>query len=252
MESLLDLTGHTALITGATGGIGADIARTLGAAGARIVLHFNTDKKAAEALAETLGQAYIVRANLAKPKQICDMIADLAAHNLTPDLLVNNAGVQTVSSILAADKDIWREINKVNLEAVYALTKAVSQVLIDTGRNGAIVNVASIEGLDPAEGHAHYAASKAALLMYTRAAALELGPKNIRVNAVAPGLIARPNIEKDWPDGVERWRKRAPLGRLGTGADVASAILYLLSPAALWISGHTLVVDGGMSAQNRW
>ncbi len=252
MNKLLDLTDRTALITGATGGIGAEIARMLCHAGARIVLHFNTDRAAAESLASELGGAEIVRANLAKPKQIKDMIADLDAHGLAPDLLVNNAGVQTVSSILKASKDIWREINKVNLESVYALTKAVSKALIAQGREGAIVNIASIEGMDPAEGHAHYAAAKAALLMYTRAAALELGPKGIRVNAVAPGLIDRPGIEKDWPEGVARWRDRAPLGRLGTGADVAAAVLYLLSPAAMWISGHTLVVDGGMSAQNRW
>jgi len=120
------------------------------------------------------------------------------------------------------------------------------------GRSGAIVNVASIEGSDPAVGHAHYATSKAGVLMFTRAAALEYGEYSIRVNAVSPGLIRRERIETGWPDGVKRWKSKAPLQRLGEAADVADAVLFLLSPAARWISGANLVVDGGMSAVSRW
>jgi NAD(P)-dependent dehydrogenase (short-subunit alcohol dehydrogenase family) len=114
------------------------------------------------------------------------------------------------------------------------------------------VNIASIEGLDPAAGHAHYASSKAGLIMFTRAAALEYGPRGIRVNSVSPGLIDREGLERDWPEGVARWKRRVPLGRLGTPNDVADAVLFLLSPAARWISGANLVVDGGMSAQSKW
>ena len=117
---------------------------------------------------------------------------------------------------------------------------------------GAIVNIASIEGMDPAKGHAHYATSKAGMLMMTRAAALEYGEANVRVNAVSPGLIDRQGLVEDWPDGVERWMRRAPLQRLGLPNDVADAVLFLLSPAARWISGANLVVDGGMSAVSRW
>jgi 3-oxoacyl-[acyl-carrier protein] reductase len=167
-------------------------------------------------------------------------------------LLVNNAGVQTLGSVVDAGEDVWTDINNVNLGGPYALTKFISTAWIAKNIGGAIVNITSIEGLDPAAGHAHYAASKAALIMYTRACALELGAYNIRVNAVAPGLIERGGIENDWPEGVARWQDRAPLTRLGTGDDVANAVLFLLSPAAVWISGNTLTVDGGMSAQNRW
>ena len=101
-------------------------------------------------------------------------------------------------------------------------------------------------------GHAHYATSKAGLIMFTRAAALEYGPRGVRVNCVSPGLVDRAGLADDWPDGVGRWQERVPLGRLGTAKDVADAVLFLLSPAARWISGTNLVVDGGMSAQSRW
>ena len=120
------------------------------------------------------------------------------------------------------------------------------------GRPGAIVNIASIEGLQPADGHSHYAASKAAVLMHTRAAALELGRHGIRVNAVAPGLIERVDLAADWPDGVRRWQSACPLGRLGQPDDVADAVLFLASDAARWITGATLVVDGGMLTRSTW
>ncbi len=123
---------------------------------------------------------------------------------------------------------------------------------IGRGDGGAIVNVASIEGLQPAAGHSHYAASKAAVIMHTRAAALELGAQRIRVNAVAPGLIDRAGLADAWPDGVGRWLAACPLERLGTTEDVADAVLFLLSDAARWITGTTLVVDGGMLARPTW
>jgi len=252
VSDLLDLTGHTALVTGAGGGIGSSIARKLADAGARVVLHYNSSKTGVENLANEIGAERVISCDLSKPAKVKAMINTLVSEDRTPDLLVNNAGIQTVASLLDADEQVWQDINKVNLGGVYALTKYVANALVVEKRSGAIVNIASIEGLDPAEGHAHYAASKAAVLMYTRASALELGPHNIRVNAVAPGLISRPDIEEDWPDGVERWRARAPLTRLGTGEDVANAVLFLLSPAGVWISGNTLQVDGGMGAQNRW
>lgn len=258
VPNLLHLNGHTALVTGAGGGLGAAIAKTLAAAGARVILHYNTAQADVEKLRHEISVGdcvhHTVQCDVSKPDDVYDMINTLAGKDCLPDLLVNNAGVQghTVSPLLEAGAEIWNDINDVNLGGVYALTRSVAGALIKAGRGGAIVNIASIEGLDPAAGHAHYAASKAALIMYTRACALELGIHNIRVNAVAPGLISRPGIENDWPEGVQRWRSRAPLSRLGRGEDIANGVLFLLSPAAVWISGNTLCVDGGMSAQNRW
>jgi len=137
-----------------------------------------------------------------------------------------------------------------NLDGPFLVVQRAARAWGNGG--GAIVNIASIEGSDPVTGHAHYATSKAGLLMFTRAAALEYGAHGIRVNCVSPGLIDHEALADDWPDGVERLRQRAPLGRLGTAKDVADAVLFLLSPAARWISGTNLVVDGGMSAQSRW
>lgn len=252
MDAILDLSGSTALVTGASGGIGADIARTLAKAGAKLILHCSHEAARLDGLSQEIGAARAIACDISKQSNVNAMMADLAAENLRPNLLVNNAGVQTLGAIMDMNEYEWEHINAVNLGGVYALTKAMSGALIAAGQAGAIVNIASIEGVDPAQDHAHYAASKAALLMYTRASALELGAHNIRVNAVAPGLTAREGIESDWPDGVARWQSRAPLSRLGTGEDVANAVLFLLSPAAVWISGNTLTVDGGMSAQSRW
>ena len=113
-------------------------------------------------------------------------------------------------------------------------------------------SISSIEGSRPAAGHSHYATSKSALIMATRAAALELGAHGIRVNSVSPGLVNREGLGDDWPEGVERWRRAAPLGRLGEPEDIADAVAFLVSPAAGWITGHDLVIDGGMSAVPGW
>ncbi len=243
----MNLEGEVVLVTGASGNIGQGIARRLGAAGASVIAHYNSDARAAEQLIAEMGSGSIIHADLTDTRSIDKMLA-----STMPTLLVNNAAAQDVTELADLDADEWRRVMATNLDAAFLATQRCANAWRQTGAGGAVVNIASIEGSDPAPGHAHYATSKAGLLMFTRAAALEYGSSGIRINAVSPGLIDRDGLAADWPDGVERWLERAPLGRLGTPQDVADAVLFLLSPAARWISGTNLVVDGGMSAQSRW
>ncbi len=245
VQELLDLSGETVLVTGASGNIGQGIAERLAEAGADVVVHYHQNKNAARALADRLGGQAVIQADLADEDAVDAMYA--AAR---PSMVVNNAAAQPVQGLRDMSYDDWRAMLAANLDGAFLVTQRAARAWASSG--GAIVNIASIEALDPAMGHGHYATSKAGLLMLSRAAALEFGAAGIRVNCVSPGLIDRDGLVEDWPDGVARWHDRAPLERLGTPQDVADAVLFLLSPAARWISGTNLVVDGGMSAQSKW
>lgn len=251
VNELLDLGGSVVLVTGASGNIGAGIARRLHQAGASIALHCAHDREAADGLARALAErACVVQGDVQRDAQrLCD---ETIATFGRLDAVVNNAGIQPVKMLLEQTEAELREILRVNLEGLIALTSAAAGRMIERGHGGSILNISSIEGLQPAVGHSHYAASKAAVLMHTRAAALELGRHGIRVNAIAPGLIDRAGLADAWPEGVARWNAACPLERLGTPEDVGDATLFLLSRAARWISGATLVVDGGMLTHNVW
>ena len=161
------------------------------------------------------------------------------------DILINNAGIFPNSPLERLVLSDWRKMYSANVETTYICTQAAAEHMKHNG-GGSIVNLASVSALNPGCDHSHYNSAKAAVVMFTRSAAQELGPLGIRVNAVSPGLIGRPGIERQWPDGVARWKKAAPLERLGDPVDVADACLFLTSPAANWITGHNLIVDGGV------
>ena len=247
VRSLLDMSGRSVLVTGASGNIGQGIALRLKEAGASVVVHYRSDAASARRLAQQLGDAPIVGADLSDERAVDELFAE---HRISD--VVNNAATQPVAALADMSLDDWRAIHASNLDSAFLVTKRAAAQWRDAGDGGAVVNIASIEATDPAAGHAHYATTKAGLVMFTRAAALEYGSDGIRINAVSPGLIDRDGLEDDWPEGVERWRDRAPLGRLGAPNDVADAVLFLLSPAARWISGVNLIVDGGMSSQNKY
>jgi NAD(P)-dependent dehydrogenase (short-subunit alcohol dehydrogenase family) len=248
VASLLDLSGRVAVVTGASGTIGAGIARRLHEAGASVLVHAGTRPEAAEALAAELGGRG--RAAGGDVERDAGAICRAAVEAFGAlHVVVNNAGIQPVAPLDEIGTAGAAEMLRVNVGGVIAMTREAAG-LMPTG--GAVVNVSSIEGLQPAHGHSHYAASKAAVIMHTRAAALELGPRGIRVNCVSPGLIDAPGLAEAWPEGVARWHAAAPLQRLGQPDDVADAVLFLSSDAARWITGANLVVDGGVLARNTW
>jgi len=256
VAELLNLSGHRALVTGASGNIGRGVAMRLAEAGAEIAVHCLQDIDGAASTVDNIkaagGNAVAVQADLRSASAVSELFTELDNSGGMVDLVVNNAAIQPVTDLADISADEWQSVMSANLDSAFFVTQVAARHIRDSGAAGAIVNIASIEGSDPASGHSHYATSKAGLLMLTRACARDYGGDGIRCNAVSPGLIERPGIETSWPHGVARWQEKVPLGRMGDVNDVADAVLFLLSPAARWISGTNLLVDGGMSAVSRW
>lgn len=245
--AMLDLTGNVVIVTGAGGGIGAGIARRMAEAGAYVVLHTRSSP-----LPQLDGKTVSVTTDLVDrdaPNQLVSAALETFGR---VDALVNNAGIQPIASLAEVSDDEFRRMLEVNVTAAHRLSQFVARHLIEQGQGGSIVHITSIEGSQPTFMHGHYATAKAALRMHARAAALEFGRYGIRVNAVSPGLIDRPGLERDWPDGVARWRAAVPLGRLGSPEDVGDACVFLCSPLARWITGIDLVVDGGVLTHPTW
>ena len=257
-HSLPDLTGQRVLITGASGGVGGGIAEAFADAGARVAVHYRGSAEAAFELVERLrergSEAVAVRADLGEPGAAEALIQDVTRALGGIDGLVNNAGVQPVQTLEDTSRADWDAVLSTNLGAVFELSRAAAAAMTggDPAVNRWITHIASVEAHRPSPAHAHYAAAKAGLVMHARAAALELGPAGIRVNTVSPGLVERPGLEEAWPEGVASWRAHAPLGRLATARDIGNACALLASPAASFITGQDLAVDGGMLATPGW
>lgn len=251
VSTLLDFSGRVVLVTGAGKGIGAGIARRFAEAGADVAVSYLSSDEGARAtvarVRELGRRAIALTADVTRAEDVESLLARATGELGPVGIVVNNAGIYPMAGLLDMTDEEWSASLDANLKSVFLVTRAAARGMAERGEGGAIVNVASIEGQIPAPLHSHYATAKAGVLMHTRAAALELGEHGVRVNAVAPGLIARPGIESDWPEGVRRWRHAAPLERLGTPEDVADACLFLASPAARWITGATLTVDGGVT-----
>ena len=246
VDRLLDFTDRVALVTGSGSGHGRGIALRFAEAGATVAVHYRKSGEGAREVAKKIekagGKAVTLQADLTEGREAERLFDQVIEAFDRLDVVVNNAGLYPLARLDEMTEEDWESVVHANLKSVHLCTQAAARRMT---RGGAVVNVASIEGLQPMPNHAHYAASKAAVLMHTRAAALELGPRGIRVNAVSPGLLGREGLEEAWPEGVAGWLRVVPLGRMGTSEDVADACLFLASGAARWVTGASLVVDGG-------
>jgi len=250
LPDFFDFSGKTVLVTGGGSGLGAVLSRRFAQGGASVAVNYHrSEDAAARTVAEIEaqgGHAAAIQADVTDEDQVGQLIARTVAAFGRLDVLVNNAGIYPHSPLLELDPGEWDRVIDTSLRSTFLCTQAAARQLIAQRTGGAIVNIASIEGINPAPGHSHYNAAKGGLIMATRSMANELGEHGIRVNAVSPGLLWREGIDQEWPAGVSRYRQAAPLGRLGRPAEVADACLFLASPAARWITGINLIVDGGV------
>ncbi|MSO72090.1 MAG: 3-oxoacyl-[acyl-carrier-protein] reductase [Rhodospirillaceae bacterium] len=244
---MFDLSGKTALVTGASGGLGSAIARALHAQGAVVGLH-GSRREVLEALAADLKErAHIFVANLAESDAVVEkLIPDAEAAMGRLDILVNNAGITRDGLILRMkDQDFWDVIN-INLAVAFKLSRASVKGMMKR-RYGRIVNITSVVGVTGNPGQTNYVASKAGLIGLTKSLAQEVASRGITVNAVAPGLIASAISDKLTEDQKARFLEAIPVGRIGEGADIGAAVVYLASAEAAYVTGQTLHVNGGMA-----
>jgi 3-oxoacyl-[acyl-carrier protein] reductase len=245
---MFDLTGMTALVTGASGGIGSAVAKALAAQGARVALSGTRADALESVRAEIGGDAVIVPCNLSDAAAVDALVPEaLAALGGRLDILVNNAGVTRDNLALRMKDEEWETVIKVNLEAAFRLARAALKPMMMKQRFGRIISVTSVVGVTGNPGQANYAASKAGLIGMSKALAQEVASRNVTVNCIAPGFITSPMTDA-LPDAQkEALTGRIPAGRLGEGADIAAGVVYLASREAGYVTGQTLHVNGGMA-----
>jgi 3-oxoacyl-[acyl-carrier protein] reductase len=244
---MFDLSGMTALVTGASGGIGSAIAAALAGQGARVALS-GTREEALRDVAERIGgDPAVLPCNLSDGAEV-DGLVPRAVEALGGklDILVNNAGVTRDNLLMRMKDEEWDQVIRVNLEAAFRLCRAAARPMMKA-RFGRIVSITSVVGATGNPGQANYAASKGGLTAMTKAIAQELASRNITVNCVAPGFIASPMTDALPEAQKDALTTRIPAGRLGEGADVGAAVAYLASREAGYLTGQTLHVNGGMA-----
>jgi 3-oxoacyl-[acyl-carrier protein] reductase len=243
---MFDLTGKTALITGASGGIGGEIARALYNAGASVGLS-GTREEPLQRLAEELGErAHVLPCNLSDAEAVTALPKQAAEAMGGVDILVNNAGITRDNIFMRMSDEEWQNVLDVNLTATFRLCKGVMRGMMKA-RWGRIVNISSIVGATGNPGQANYAAAKAGMVGMSKSLAYEVATRGITVNAIAPGFIETAMTGKLNDDQKAQIMGQIPMGRMGTPEEISAAVLYLASPEAGYVTGTTLHVNGGMA-----
>ncbi|MPS63810.1 MAG: 3-oxoacyl-[acyl-carrier-protein] reductase [Chryseobacterium sp.] len=242
------LEGKVALITGATRGIGRGIAEMFAQQGAKVAFTYAGSVDKAKELEETLSSVTQIKGYQSDASNF-DAAQTLVDEVMTEfgqiDILINNAGITRDNLLLRMSKDDWDTIIKVNLDSVFNLTKAVIKPMMKA-KSGSIINMTSVVGISGNAGQANYAASKAGVIGFTKSVALELGSRNIRCNAIAPGFIATEMTAALDEKATQKWNEAIPMKKLGKPADIANACVFLGSEMSSYITGQTLNVDGGL------
>lgn len=258
VKDLFDLSGKVALVTGGSRGLGFEIATGLGEAGAKVVITARRDKwltPAQQQLAAEGITALALTCDVANPDQVNDALGATLRTFGRVDVLINNAGTAWSAPAESMTLDKWREVMETNATGCFLMSQAVGREMIRGGNGGAIVNIASYIagfGSDPEIIDAvAYSASKGAVVSLTRDLAVKWARHGIRVNAIAPGTVWTPMVEDLGPEARERRRRATPLGTEGTAWDVGWGAVYLASDEARWVTGQTLVVDGGLTITTR-
>jgi 3-oxoacyl-[acyl-carrier protein] reductase len=243
---MFDLTGKKALVTGASGGIGEEIARALHACGGTIAIHGTREEKLQE-LAKALGdRVHVYPANLSDRDAVKELGSKVEADLGGIDILVNNAGITRDGLFVRmSDKD-WDDVIEVNLTSVFRLTREIAYPMMRR-KGGRIINITSVVGVTGNPGQANYCASKAGMIGFTKSLAQEIASRNVTVNCVAPGFIASAMTEKLNDKQKEAIMGAIPMRRMGTGAEIAAAVVFLASNEAQYITGQTIHVNGGMA-----
>lgn len=243
---MFDLTGKTALVTGASGGIGRDIAMALSAAGAKVALSGTRQAVLEEVAASCAGETAVVTCNLSDPDAVNGLVG-AAEEAVGPlDILVANAGVTRDQLLLRMKEEDWDAVLNINLGAYFRLAKSALRGMMKR-RYGRIIGITSVVGVTGNAGQTNYAASKAGMIGFTKSLAQEVASRGVTANCVAPGFITSPMTDVLPEAQKEALLGSIPAGRLGEGKDIASAVLYLSSPNASYVTGQTLHVNGGMA-----
>jgi len=243
------LNGKVAIITGASRGIGKSIAQEFIRQGAKVAFTYRSSEEKARALEAELsangGEVKGFQSDAAQMVEAEKLVSDVIEAFGTVDIVVNNAGITDDTLLMRMSEDQWDRVIDVNLKSCFALTKAVLRTMLKA-RSGSIINISSVVGVQGNAGQANYSASKAGILGFTKSVALELGSRNIRCNAIAPGFIETEMTAALDETTVQGWRDAIPLKRGGKPEDVANLCVFLASDMSSYITGQTICVDGGM------